>query len=501
MTPPIDIDEAALEPRLAALGRARPWSPGVVAALEAFIRTADDYDLFRVNPLQYARAHDLAEAEAIDLFIHAAHVGLFEMDWQLLCAYCPQVVGSFRTLDKVHTHYVCQFCNAVNDVALDDYIQVTFTLSPQIRDNVFRHPERLSVEDYYLRYHFAKGFKLPGGLTSEAMVAMLSKLFVDIEPHQARTFEFDLPAGRFEVLDLAHGLLLALFVDGDEPEAQRTQLQLEDGQFRVLNRATGPRDVLNGAGRFAYRQAGDLPRGRHRLEIENRMDERGRFWIVQYPADFQAFYFEYEPYLSGKKLLITPAFRRLYRTQLVDEAEGLTVNDLTYLFTDLKGSTQLYDTVGDGNAYFLVRQHFDTLNRVVQAHGGVIVKTIGDAIMAAFDQPPEGVAAAITMIEEMTTFNQTISQPLQLKIGLHRGRAIAVTLNDRIDYFGQNVNIAARVQQLADSNEVYLTRDVLAAPGVSNILAAHQVMSDVVQVKGISQKLEVYRVTVAPHAH
>lgn len=493
---PAQIDDSVLEQRLSKLEKAHNWNPRVISNLEAFIRTADDYDLFRINPIQYGSTRGMADAEAIDLFIYAAKVGLCEMDWQLLCAFCPQVVSSFRELDRVHSHYQCQFCNAINDVALDDYIQVTFTLSAQVRDNVFLHPEALSVEDYYLRYHFAKGFKLPPGMTRDAMIAMLSRLFVDIEPHQKRTFEFELPAGRFEVLDLAHGLLLVLFVEGQGPESQRTQIQLDDGKFRVLNRPTGPRDMVIGAGRFAFRQAGDMPSGKHSLEIENRMDERGRFWIVQYPPGFEAFQFEYEPFLSGKRLLITPTFRNLYRTQLVNETEGIAVNDLTYLFTDLKGSTQLYDAVGDGNAYFLVRQHFDTLNKVVQARSGVIVKTIGDAIMAAFEKPQDGVAAALEMVEEMTAFNKNISQPLNLKIGVHKGRSIAVTLNDRIDYFGQNVNIAARVQALADANEVYMSREVMEAPGVSDILKAHHVMSDHVHVKGVSEELEVYRVTI-----
>jgi class 3 adenylate cyclase len=100
------------------------------------------------------------------------------------------------------------------------------------------------------------------------------------------------------------------------------------------------------------------------------------------------------------------------------------------------------------------------------------------------------------MVEEMTAFNKNSSRPLNLKIGLHQGRSIAVTLNDRIDYFGQNVNIAARVQALADANEVYMTREVREAPGVSDILETHHVMSDHVHVKGVSEMLEVYRVTI-----
>jgi len=493
---PGSISEVNLRERLSRLEQARDWSPGVVGQLETFVRTADDYDLFRVNPLWYGAGRGLSDAEAIDLFVHAAKIGLFEMDWQLLCAYCPQVVSSFRALDKVHGHYQCQFCNGINDVVLDDYIQVTFTLSAQVRDHAFLHPEALSVEDYYLRYHFAKGFKLPGGMRHDDLIAMLTKVFVDIEPHETRTFEFDLPHGRFEVVDLAHDQLLILFVDGQGPEPEGTRIALEEGDLRVSNRETGPRDMVLGPGRFAFRNVGDVRPGKHRIEIQNRMDERGRFWILEYPPEFVPFLIEYEPYLSGKKLLITPTFREQFRTQLVRDAEALTVHDLTYLFTDLKGSTRLYDTVGDANAYFLVRQHFDILNRVVRAHSGIIVKTIGDAIMGAFESPTDAVSAAIEMIEEMATFNKSISQPLELKVGVHRGRSIAVTLNERIDYFGQDVNIAARVQTLAGANEIYLTREIRDAPGVAEILRAREVSSDHVHVKGVSEKLAVYRVAV-----
>lgn len=493
---PAPIDDNVLEQLLFELEEAHNWSPRVISKLETFIRTADDYDLFRINPIQYGSARGMSEAEAIDLFLYASKLGLFEMDWHLLCAFCPQVVGSFRELDKLHSHFQCQFCNAVNDIALDDYIQVTFTLSMHVRDNVFLHPEALSVEDYYLRYHFAKDFKLPPGMTREGVIAMLSRRFVDIDPHQKCTFEFDLPAGRFEVMDLAHGLMLALFVEGQSEEPQTTQIQLADNEFRVLNRQTGPRDMVIGAGQFSFRQAGDMPAGKHIIEIENCMDESGRFWIVQYPPDFEAYYFEYEPFLSGKRVLLTPTFRNLFRSQLINETEGIAVNDLTYLFTDLKESTQLYDTVGDGNAYFLVRQHFETLNKVVTGHSGVIVKTIGDAIMATFEQPQDGVAAAIEMVEEIAAFNKNISQELSLKIGLHQGSSIAVTLNDRIDYFGQNVNIAARIQAHAGANEICMSREVMDAPGVSDILTAHAVISDHLHVKGVSEKLEVYRVRV-----
>ena len=104
-----------------------------------------------------------------------------------------------------------------------------------------------------------------------------------------------------------------------------------------------------------------------------------------------------------------------------------------------------------------MQQHFDRLQAVTGRHQGAIIKTIGDAVMAAFLNPEDAVKAALEMRETIAEFNR--GQPdraLILKIGLHKGAAIAVTLNDRLDYFGQTVNIAARVQNLADADEILL---------------------------------------------
>src|SRR3954469_16884181 len=200
MTVPSSVNESLLSQRLGALGLARSWPPNVLPELERFIRVADDYDLFRVNPIEYGGRVGLSEADAIELFVHAAKVGLFEMDWLLICAYCPQVAGSFRDLDQLHPRFRCAFCNAVNDVGLDDYIQVAFTISRGVRDIVFHRPEELTVEDFYLRYNFSKGFIAPFGMTHQQLVAGLSRGFADIEGHAGGSFEFEVTAGRFEVL-------------------------------------------------------------------------------------------------------------------------------------------------------------------------------------------------------------------------------------------------------------------------------------------------------------
>jgi class 3 adenylate cyclase len=81
--------------------------------------------------------------------------------------------------------------------------------------------------------------------------------------------------------------------------------------------------------------------------------------------------------------------------------------------------------------------------------------------MAAFQDPADAVAAALDMLAGVEALNRDLGdRNLILRIGLHKKAAIAVTLNDRLDYFGQTVNVAARVQGLADAGEICLTREV-----------------------------------------
>ena len=175
----------------------------------------------------------------------------------------------------------------------------------------------------------------------------------------------------------------------------------------------------------------------------------------------------FDPYLTGKHLLTSQTFKSLFRSEVVGGAQGLAIRDIALLFTDIRGSTALYQRIGDLNAYQLVQQHFDLLRETTVRHGGAIVKTIGDAVMAAYPDASRAVAAALDMRGAIERFNEgQPERPVLLKIGIHHGAAIAVTLNDELDYFGQTVNIASRVQEMADAAEIWITEDVWRYPGV-----------------------------------
>ena len=167
------------------------------------------------------------------------------------------------------------------------------------------------------------------------------------------------------------------------------------------------------------------------------------------------------------------------------------MRDVALLFTDLKGSTELYDRIGDLNAYSQVQRHFECLMDVTIRHRGAVIKTIGDAVMAAFLKSADAVEAALEMRKVIEQFNETrANRGFILKIGVHRGASIAVTLNDRLDYFGQTVNIASRIQ----GDEICLTEDVFSSTGVTSLLSPYTVKRDRARLRGVAQELVVYRV-------
>jgi class 3 adenylate cyclase len=231
--------------------------------------------------------------------------------------------------------------------------------------------------------------------------------------------------------------------------------------------------------------------------VENATSERGTFYVAVLPPGFQFGHapVRFQPFLTGKRLLTTQTFRDLFRAEVIPAKEGISIKDISLLFTDLKGSTALYDRIGDLNAFSLVQRHFEQLQAVTQRFNGAIIKTIGDAVMAAFLTPLDAIGAALAMRAEISAFNRGRSdRELILKIGVHKGAAIAVTLNDRLDYFGQTVNIAARIQHLAEADEIYLSDAVHDAEGVELLLAPFTPETSIARLKGVRQDLHVWRV-------
>ncbi|MCU1305428.1 MAG: adenylate/guanylate cyclase, partial [Acidobacteriaceae bacterium] len=136
------------------------------------------------------------------------------------------------------------------------------------------------------------------------------------------------------------------------------------------------------------------------------------------------------------------------------ELEKLRRN-ITILFTDLKGSTAFFEKFGDAAGLLMVHRCNTMLAEAVERHGGRVIKTIGDAVMAAFEDHAEAIAASIEMQEAITADNKdkTGAQKISIRIGINYGLGL-VKSND---VFGDVVNVASRVESAAAPEQILIS--------------------------------------------
>src|SRR6201987_4790773 len=359
--------------------------PETVDAIEKLVQDAPDRALCRVNVLDFAGKSGLDEERASAAFLHAARLGIFELSWNVLCPGCGGVLDTGTTLRSVNKEeYDGGLCAAGYEPTLDEMVEVTFTVSSRVRRIAAHTPDTLPEVEYYRQIFWSSGVDLPETLSES--LAEFTVDSIELAPGEKAVLSVQLPKQFVIVFDpVTHG---TQFIDvKGEPTSERQTLSM------VFNKVKAPAGTV------------ELRPGPLRVTLENRTDRRvlPALWIAGDPLHHLLG--RRRPFLTAKRLLTNQTFREIYRTDTLDVDQRLKITSLTFLFTDLKGSTALYERVGDLVPYDLVRQHFRVLHDVVRAEAGAVVKTIGDAVMATFPTPDRAVAAALRMRDAMLGLN------------------------------------------------------------------------------------------------
>lgn len=463
-------------PALAALRQS--VRPQVAEAIENLIRDGSDRELCRINSLAFAARRGLDPEEVIAGFLHAASLGLFDLSWNVQCPGCGGVLqtnASLRTL--VREEYVCAFCATGLETTLDELVEVTFTVSPRTRRIAAHSPDALPLLDYLRQLYWGSGVDVP----EEGFEEIMDSIVIDeieLGAGERGVLTAQLPARSVIVFEVVTHTVHFIDVSG-EPTRERQTLSL------IYDRE------------HSHDATRSMRPGPVRISIENRTDGRVMPAVLIAGEELHDLLHRRRPFLTAKRLLTNQTFRDLYRTDTLDVDQRLKITSLTFLFTDLRGSTGLYERVGDLAAFDLVREHFRVLHEVVAMEGGAVVKTIGDAVMATFPTPDRAVAAAMRMRESMRGLNDRAGrEDLVLKIGVHEGPCIAVSMNERQDYFGQTVNIASRVQGLADSKAIFATQSVIEDERSRTLLERHNITprSQDVVLRGIERDFRIYAI-------
>lgn len=438
------------------------------------------WELFRMNPIALAEAHGFDPYDLTRLFIGGTKVGLFEMHLHMLCPQCGSLEHSYGSLNQMEIQDVhCTLCDVTVEAEWDKMVEVSFSIHPSVCElgiNPF------TTYEEYGRYFFSANFVRPQEL--EAFVFQQSaRGFAVVRPGAAVTFEaFDVaPGQRYHLVSLDKHTLFQLVVTGETAvEESVVEIEVSDSGFSATA-------VMLPAGRVQVRVRSTATQDAGLMLF---LKDKAKFEQILATAETQP---HFKPYLSGKMLLNNQKFRESFLIENLPNDLNLKISDLTVLFTDLKGSTELYERTGDVQAYKLVQEHFNRLTSIVAQHRGATVKTMGDAIMASFSTPEDGVRAAVEMLHALYG-----NDALQLKIGLHRGPALAVKANETLDFFGQTVNIAARVQSKAEAGEVWLSDAVWQEPTVQTLLQEQGLAASeqLVTLKGVSTPSVVWRCVV-----
>jgi class 3 adenylate cyclase len=447
------------------------------------IKPLDDWKLYRMNPIAFAKDNNFSSNESIELFIHGSKVGLFDLRFNMVCPMCGGVASSHENLNQVEAKdFYCATCNASIESTLDDRVEVNFAIHPSIKKIEI---DPTSNAETYLGYHFSHNFNRSPELQNYGSENLFG--FKSLKSDESIDLELNPSVSNiFQVICIEKNSNVFIHYN-DENAASHPHVDL-------LSTGFSPRKM-------------NLSFNTKKISIHNRSKEHLAFTIITPKLDklnsiMRDYPTKVQPYFTAKMLLNNQSFRDLYRTQDLSSDLSLNIKSLTIMFTDLRGSTEMYDRAGDILAYQLVQEHFKILMETVRKYSGTVVKTMGDAIMATFSKPEDGLLTSLEMMLKIESLNGKWRQKgyeIGLKVGIHEGSALAVVNDERLDYFGHSVNVAARVQGLAKAGEVWITDKIFSNLNVVQMLKERNLLLEKNKaiLKGVGEEATVYKLTVA----
>lgn len=389
--------------------------PLLMDRLEDFLERADDLSLQHMRPYALADHWQVNRRAVLEMFLRATRAGIFDMSWDLLCPSCRGTTEGHTNLGEVRGTSHCNTCQIDFTVNFDHNIEVVFKPNPSIR-----------AVDFQSAFCAGSPQLQPHVVMSQPLSALRSL-----------PVQLQLERGRYTLRSLNVPGSISLFADVDG---------LAQTDIRVTSFGWPPDE-----------QHVSL---HPTLNLVNATDADSTFQLERTSWGDQA--------STAADVTALQVFRDLFAREVLRPGEEISIGSVTLMFTDLRDSTRMYRQIGDASAFGRVREHFEVLEKAIASEGGSIVKTMGDAVMATFRRPIDGLRAVWKAQSEIAERGEPM---LWLKVGLHKGPCIVVNLNDRLDYFGSTVNTTARLPGFSQGGEFILSEMIYQDPEVARFLA------------------------------
>jgi len=416
----------------------------LMARLDDFLERADELSVQRIRPYALADRWHVDRRTVLEMFLRATRAGILDMSWDLLCPSCRGTTEGHTNLGDVHGSSHCNTCQIDFTVNFDHNIEVIFRPNPSVR-----------MVDFDVAFCAGSPQLQPHMVMSQSLSALHS-LPVPLE----------LERGRYSLRASNAPGSISLYADEDG--LTKTDLRVSSFGWPPEQQRVSLHPTLN---------------------LVNATETESTFQLERTAWSDES--------STAADVTALQVFRDLFANEVVRPGEEISIGSVTLMFTDLRDSTRMYRVIGDASAFGRVREHFEILEKAIAGEGGSIVKTMGDAVMATFRHPIDALKAIWKAQSEIAEHGEPM---LWLKAGLHKGPCIVVNLNERLDYFGSTVNIAARLPNFSQGGELIFSEAFHEDPEIRDFLAQNVGSSALTcftgDVKGFDEPFTMWKVRV-----
>ena len=360
------------------------FEPAIVEKLAMHLLSAPDTAIGTMRPYELADAWGVDRARLLDVMMHAAHEGLLEATWDVVCPRCMLAHESLRELAQVTRVGTCKACASSFERDLRESVELVFTPHASIRPL-----ERAT-------YCAGAPALRPHVLAQQVL-----------DPGEERTITLNLPRGTYQIAGAV--ATVPAEVVSSAVGFETTVTASSDGE-----RIEGRPSIVH-AGKVTLI-----------LRNDSGVEETLRVEVPGARVDG----------VSASTAMTHPSFRDLFAGQLLAHGEHVRVSQLSFLFVELVGREALFGKLGDAAACAELTRLDEIVHEEARAHGGTVVPSSIELLVIAFPRTPHALGAALAIRKRI----DAASLAALVAIALHDGRCLALTRDGKAEFFGETLH-------------------------------------------------------------
>ncbi len=426
-----------------------------ISTISNWLKKSDTFSKHRINLKKLSIELGIDFKILCGIFLKGVKESVFQLLWDIHCPHCNMITSEHNHLSEISSNSNCKMCD----------IEFTPDFVMRVESSFTMHPEIELID-------------IPPFCIPPKKIPILANLVTEHGQTKEVEFEFTKPGNYRYFCPITNTIGKLSVIDNEESSTQKMNIeQLEHSKFNLSNMNFNLGKVL--------------------LTLTNSSVPLSGIFVTPDELNEPLSFEDMDIRVSGLELTHIPEFVEIFGSETISLKEKMTISTISILFTDITGSTKMYEELGDITAYNNVRDHFEILSKIISKYGGKLVKTIGDSVMASFLEADLAVKTVFESLKEFHLYNESKKdkEKIKLKMGIHTGNSILVNLNNQLDYFGTTINTAARIQNLSNEENFCLSENTLNSKNVKETLKENgikKITKKNVELRGLANKQTVY---------